>query len=345
MPLPGAPANGGIPGTGIKGARRPGDAPGKDDMPWDYSNKTLQLFRDAIANKAGTHFGRVEDPDGEGRHGSIACGDAMDFSFRVNRDPDDPMKDRIVEARYQTFGCTSAIASSEAMCRMIEERAITPVEALQIKNADIVDYLEGLPPQKLHCSVMGAEALQAAVVDWARRRGVPLESLGIEMERLEEDEGRVVCKCFNLTEPYVRRKVKELGLRTIEEITAAIKAGGACTSCHHEPGGLQDILNETWGVPPPDPATSAPEAPAASVRERTPFQLAKEIERVIDASVRPRLVSEGGDIEIVEIRERKVFCRLLGFCSSCAGAGQTMRFVVEDALRRQVDPEIEVIPL
>lgn len=314
-------------------------------MPWDYSNKTLQLFRDAIANKAGTHFGRVENPDGEGRHGSISCGDAMDFSFRVERDADDPRKDRIVEARYQTFGCTSAIASSEAMCRMIEERAITPVEALQIKNADIVDYLEGLPPQKLHCSVMGAEALQAAVVDWARKRGVPLESLGIELERLEEDEGRVVCKCFNLTEPYVRRKVKELGLRTIEEITAAIKAGGACTSCHHEPGGLQDILNETWGAPSPEPTMPAPEAASASPRERTPFQLAKDIERVIDASVRPRLVGEGGDIEIVEIREKKVFCRLLGFCSSCAGAGQTMRFVVEDALRRQVDPEIEVIPL
>lgn len=313
-------------------------------MPWDYSNKTMQLFRDAIANKAGTHFGRVENPDGEGRHGSISCGDAMDFSFRVERHPDDPKKDRIVEARYQTFGCTSAIASSEAMCRMIEERTITPVEALQIKNADIVDYLDGLPPQKLHCSVMGAEALQAAVVDWARRRGVGLEELGIEPDRLEEDEGRVVCKCFNLTEPYVRRKVKELGLRTIEEITAAIKAGGACTSCHHEPGGLQDILNETWGESAVAPEAPPPEA-AASPRVRTPYQLAKEIERAIDVSVRPRLRSEGGDIEIVEIREKKVFCTLLGVCSGCAGAGQTMRFVVEDTLRRQVDPEIEVIPL
>lgn len=312
-------------------------------MPWDYSNKTLQLFRDAIANKAGTHFGRVENPDGEGRHGSISCGDAMDFSFRVDRHAEDPLKDRIVEARYQTFGCTSAIASSEAMCRMIEERAITPVEALQIKNADIVDYLDGLPPQKLHCSVMGAEALQAAVVDWARRRGVPLERLGIDPETLEEDEGRVVCKCFNLTEPYVRRKVKELNLRTIEEITSAIKAGGACTSCHHEPGGLQDILNETWGEPAPA-AAPPPEAPP-SPRERTPYQLAKEIERAIDSSVRPRLQGEGGDIEIVEIREKKVFCRMLGVCSGCQGAGQTMRFVVEDALRRQVDPEIEVIPL
>ena len=184
-------------------------------MPWDYSSKVMQLFRDAIAGKAGTHFGSVPEPDGEGRHGSLQCGDAMEFTFRVERSPGNPREDRIVQARYQTFGCTSAIASSEALCRMLEERKVTPIQALSIRNADIVDYLDGLPPQKLHCSVMGAEALQAAVVDWARRREVPLADLGIDPAQLEEDEGRVVCKCFNLTEPYVRRKVKELNLRTI----------------------------------------------------------------------------------------------------------------------------------
>lgn len=312
-------------------------------MAWDYSNKTMQLFRDAIANKAGTHFGRVQNPDGEGRHGSLSCGDAMDFTFRVKKDPVDPLKDRIVEARYETFGCTSAIASSEALCRLIEEKSVTPVEALKIKNADIVNYLDGLPPQKLHCSVMGAEALQAAVVDWAKRRGVPISELGIDVEQLEEDEGRVVCKCFNLTEPYIRRKVKELNLRTIEEISTAIKAGGSCTSCHHGPGGLQDILNDIWGEQTPVKEPPAQVVPA--FRERSPYQLAKEIERVIDTSVRPRLIGEGGDIEIIEIRDKKVFCRLLGTCSACQGAGQTMRFVVEDTLKRQVDPEIEVIQL
>jgi NifU-like protein len=314
-------------------------------MSWDYSNKTLQLFRDAIAQAAGTHFGRIDDPDGEGRHGSMSCGDAMEFTFRVRKDDKDPLKDRIVEARYQTFGCTSAIASSEALCHLIEEKEITPIEALQIRNADIVDYLEGLPPQKLHCSVMGAEALQAAVVDWARRREVPFEDLGIDPDQLQEDEGRVVCRCFNLTEPYVRRKVKELNLRTIDEIIGAIKAGGACTSCHHEPGGLQDILNETWGTDGTEAMPAAAVDSGAARLERTPYQLAKEIERVIEQGVRPRLQGDGGDIEIVEIREKKVFCRLLGMCAGCRGAGQTMNFVVEDALRRQVDPEIEVIPL
>ena len=320
-------------------------------MPWDYSNKVMQLFRDAIAGKAGTHFGRVETPDGQGHHGSMQCGDAMEFTFRVDRTGDDPKLDRIVEARYQTFGCTSAIASSEALCRMLEERKITPIEAIAIKNADIVDYLEGLPPQKLHCSVMGAEALQAAVVDWARKRDVPLSDLGIDPAQLQEDEGRVVCHCFTLTEPYIRRKVKELNLKSIEEISAAIKAGGACTSCHHEPGGLQDILNDVWGVQPapvasanvplPEPSPSTP----AGRNARTPYQLAKEVERVVDKVIRPRLALEGGDIEIVEIRDKKVFCRLLGVCAACVGAQQTLNFVVEDSLRQNVDPEIEVIPV
>jgi NifU-like protein len=320
-------------------------------MPWDYSNKVMQLFRDAIAGKSGTHFGRVETPDGLGHHGSMQCGDAMEFTFRVDRTGDDPKADRIVEARYQTFGCTSAIASSEALCRMLEERKVTPIEAISIKNADIVDYLDGLPPQKLHCSVMGAEALQAAVVDWARKRNVPLADLGIDPSQLVEDEGRVVCHCFTLTEPYIRRKVKELNLKSIDDISAAIKAGGACTSCHHEPGGLQDILNDVWGVAPapvvspmvplPEPTTQ----PAGGRNARTPYQLTKEIERVVEKVIRPRLALEGGDIEIVEIRDKKVFCRLLGVCAACVGAQQTLNFVVEDSLRQNVDPEIEVIPV
>ena len=308
-------------------------------MPWDYSDKTRELFLDAVAGKEGTHMGAISEPDGVGNHGSIACGDAMAFTFKVERHPEDPRRDQIIEARYQTFGCTSAIASSEALCRLLEGRKLTPIEALGIRNADIVDYLDGLPPQKLHCSVMGAEALQAAIVDWARRRDVSLAELGIEPDQLDEDEGRVACRCFNLTEPYIRRKVTEMSLKTIDEITAAIKAGGACTACHHEPGGLQDILDEVWGK-------TAPAVPAAAEdrkSERTPFQLAKEVERVIESVVRPRLASEGGDIEIVDIRDKKVYCRLMGMCSGCAGASQTLQLVVEDSLIEHVDPELKVI--
>ena len=315
-------------------------------MPWDYSDKTRQLFLDAVSGKEGTHLGAIEEPDGIGRHGSISCGDAMEFTFRVERDEDDPRKDRIVETRYQTFGCTSAIAASEALCQVLEAEQRTPIDALAVKNADIVDFLDGLPPQKLHCSVMGAEALQAAVVDWARKREVSLDELGLNPEQLDEDEGRVVCRCFNLTEPYLRRKISEMKLKTIDEITAAVKAGGACTACHHEPGGLQDMLTEIWGEDTGTAAKGADDSPAAGgikATERTPYQLTKEIERAIDAQVRPRLQLDGGDLEIIEIRDKLVYCRLIGVCAGCAGAGDTVRYVVEDTLRAAVDPEIEVI--
>ena len=114
-------------------------------MTWNYSQKTTDLFMAAVQGKPGTHLGEIEDADGFGEHGSIACGDALRFTFRVNRHPDDPAKDRITEARYLTFGCTSAIAASEALCAIIEEGNFTPIEALDVTNADIVEFLEGLP--------------------------------------------------------------------------------------------------------------------------------------------------------------------------------------------------------
>ena len=216
-------------------------------MAWEYSEKTKQLFMDAVHGKPGTHLGEIEDPDGFGEHGSIACGDSMRFTFRVKRHPSDPTQDVITSARYLTFGCTSAIAASEALCCLIEQGGYTPIQALKVQNQDIVDFLEGLPQQKIHCSVMGAEALESAVFNWAQKRGVDLARLGIDLHAEEQGEGRIVCKCFSLSEPYIRRKIKELNLHTIPEITAAIKAGGACMSCHHVPGGLQDLLDETWG--------------------------------------------------------------------------------------------------
>lgn len=75
-------------------------------MGWDYSEKTKQIFLDAVQGKPGTHLGEIENADGIGEHGSIACGDALRFTFRVQRHPTDPKQDVITEARYLTFGCT-----------------------------------------------------------------------------------------------------------------------------------------------------------------------------------------------------------------------------------------------
>lgn len=317
-------------------------------MVWDYSEKTKQLFMDAVLGKPGTHLGEIENPDGMGEHGSIACGDAMRFTFRVRRHLTDPTQDVITEAKYLTFGCTSAIASSEALCAIIEQGSYTPITALKIRNSDIVEYLHGLPQQKIHCSVMGAEALEAAVFNWAQRRGVDLKSLGIDIHDQETEEGRIVCKCFSLTEPYIKRKIRELSLRSIPEITNAIKAGGGCTSCHHVPGGLQDLLDQVWqGKPATAPAVAQPfvilPAEVREVPELSPYQFAKKVEKLIDEYIRPSLRADGGDVEILDIKGTLVYCRLSGACSGCLGSGQTLKLMIERTLKDQVDERIRVI--
>jgi NifU-like protein len=315
-------------------------------MAWEYSEKTKRLFMDAVHGKPGTHLGEIEEPDGLGEHGSIACGDALRFTFRVRRDPDDPARDIIIEARYLTFGCTSAIAASEALCALIEQQERTPIEALRITNRDIVDYLEGLPDQKIHCSVMGAEALEAAVFNWAQKRGVDLKAHGVELKERDENEGRIVCKCFSVAEPYLRKKIVELGLKTIAEITNAIKAGGACTSCHHAPGGLQDLLDEIWGrkTPPAKPAeAAAPPGLPDEGRPASPYQIGRSVDRVIEEVVRPMLRKDGGDIEIVDIKDSTVYASLQGACAGCPGAQMTLKMMVEHTLKDRVDERIRVV--
>ncbi len=340
-------------------------------MAWEYSEKTKQLFMDAVQGKPGTHLGEIENPDGLGEHGSIACGDALRFTFRVEKNPNDPTKDIITEARYLTFGCTSAIAASEALCAMIEGKRLTPIESLKITNQDIVDFLDGLPEQKIHCSVMGAEALEAAVFNWAQKRGVNLEALGVDIHASEQEEGRVVCKCFTLTEPYIKRKIKELNLKTIPEITGAIKAGGACMSCHYAPGGLQDLLNEVWGKDEAASAavraaekgeplpglpvlsalnvvdtigvSAAPKDEAVGTEGISAFQFSKKIERLLDEYIRPLIKRDGGDVALVDIKGTTVYVELKGACAGCAGAGQTLKYLIEKTLKDQVDEHIRVV--
>jgi NifU-like protein len=208
-------------------------------MAWNYSEKTQQLFMDAVQGKPGTHLGEIEEPDGLGEHGSIACGDALRFTFAVERHPSDPTKDVISEAKYLTFGCTSAIAASEALCAIIEQGGYSPIQALEISNQDIVAFLEGLPDQKIHCSVMGAEALEAAVFDWARKRGVDLELLGIDQREEEREEGRLLCECFSVTEPYLRSPTPS---RRAGLACPATTFPAGCRTSSMKPGALLRVI-------------------------------------------------------------------------------------------------------
>ena len=186
---------------------------------WDYTEKTLDHFRNP------RNVGKIENPDGTATVGSLACGDALTFQFRLDAEG------KIAEAKFQTFGCASAIASSSALTEMVIGKTIE--EAKQITNQQIADYLGGLPPQKMHCSVMGREALEAAIKNY---------ETGANTDCNLEDEK--LCTCYDVSENEVRRVITENGLTSVEEVTNFTKAGGGCGKCL---GKIQEILAEING--------------------------------------------------------------------------------------------------
>ena len=289
-------------------------------MAWDYSDKTKELFMNAMSQKEGTHFGELEDADGVGQYGSIACGDAILFSFNVAKDERDPKKDVITTTRYKTFGCTSAIASSEALCIIIEDKKLTPIEALNISNQEIVDFLGGMPAQKIHCSVMGAEVLKEAVYDWAKKRGVELEK---DDAHEDHDDGPIACKCFTLSEPFLQEKVKEMGLKSVEEVKNATKGGAGCGVCIDAPGGIKDILKAVWGE----------QVLNESGYDTTQVDIRAKVEEVFEKFLIPEVKKRGGELELVDVKGNKVYCEV------------DEKFVsdIEEQLKNLVDPRALVI--
>lgn len=186
---------------------------------WDYTEKTLDHFRNP------RNVGKIDNPDGTATVGSLACGDALTFQFKLGEDG------KIVDAKFRTFGCASAIASSSALTEMVIGKTLE--EAKQITNQQIADYLGGLPPQKMHCSVMGREALEAAIKNY---------EIGANTDRNLEDEK--LCMCFDVSENEVRRVITENGLTSVEEVTNFTKAGGGCGGCKDR---IQAILDEING--------------------------------------------------------------------------------------------------
>ena len=290
---------------------------------WDYSDKVREHFFNP------RNAGPLDGANAVGEVGSIKCGDALRLMLKV-----DPASERIVDASFQTFGCGSAIASSSALTELVKGRTLA--EALAISNQDIADFLDGLPPEKMHCSVMGREALQAAVANY---RG--------EEWKDEHEEGALVCKCFAVDAVLIEEVVRANGLSTVEQVANYTKAGGGCASCHE---GIEEILAKVAGerctaptavakpiefkvagcapaAPPPaaEPTLATPAAPvqAAAPARLTNFQRMRKIEETIE-SIRPMLQRDHGDIEVVEIDGKNIYVNLKGACRGCMMEAQTL---------------------
>lgn len=288
---------------------------------WDYSETVKEHFYNP------RNAGAVEGANATGDVGSISCGDALRLTLKV-----DPESEIIQDAGFQTFGCGSAIASSSALTEMI--KGMTLDEALQVSNQDIADFLEGLPPEKMHCSVMGREALQAAVADY---RG--------EEWKDDHEEGALICKCFAVDAVMIEDTIRANSLRTVEEVTNYTKAGGGCSSCHE---GIEEILEAVLAEqgekfdPNAAPAQAPQPAPIAA-SGMTSLQRIKRIEMVLE-SLRPNLKADGGDVELVEVTADAIYVNMIGACSGCQLASATLGGI-QQRLLEDLGEFIKVLPI
>ncbi len=275
---------------------------------WDYSEKVKDHFF------APRNAGAVEGANAVGDVGSLSCGDALRLSLKV-----DPDTETILDAGFQTFGCGSAIASSSALTEII--KGYTLDEALKVSNQDIADYLDGLPPEKMHCSVMGREALQAAIANY---RG--------EDWKDDHEEGALVCKCFAVDEVLIEETIKANGLHTVEDVTNYTKAGGGCSACHE---GIEEILTRVLAERGEQFDPSGPAAPVLqpSQGKLSNLQRIRRIESAIEA-IRPNLQRDHGDVELIDVDGKNVYVKMTGACAGCQMAAVTLdgiqQRIVED---------------
>ena len=292
---------------------------------WDYSEKVKEHFYNP------KNAGAVPEANATGDVGSLSCGDALRLTLKV-----DPESEVILDAGFQTFGCGSAIASSSALTEII--KGMTIDEALKVSNQDIADYLDGLPPEKMHCSVMGREALQAAVANYRGEEWVD-----------DHEEGALVCKCFAVDAVLIEDTIRANNLKTVAEVTNYTKAGGGCSSCHE---GIEEILTkvmaekgETYDpeAPAPIPAIAAmAEAPAPAAGGMTNLQRIRRIEMVIE-SIRPQLKADGGDVELVEVAGNTIYVNMTGACSGCQMAAMTLGGI-QQRLMEELGEFLKVVP-
>ena len=277
---------------------------------WEYTDK----LKDHFFNPR--NVGEIDDPDGIGEVGSLACGDALKLTFKLDENG------KIKDAKFKTFGCASAIATSSVLTEMI--KGLTLDEVAKVTNKDIADYLGGLPEQKMHCSVMGREALEAAIENY---RGGD--------KKKHELEGNVVCTCFGVTDKEIERVIRENDLTTVEEVTNYCKAGGGCGGCQGE---IEKMIEKIQ----PDEIKQSPVTVARRAGKLTNIRKIQLIQQTINEQIRPALRTHGGNIELIDVEGNKVIVAFRGMCAQCKLAEYTMKDVIETKLREFVSEELFV---
>lgn len=276
---------------------------------WDYSEKVMDHYRHP------RNVGTIENADAVGTAGSLVCGDQLKIYLKIENNI-------VTDAKFQTFGCGSAVASSSILTEMIIGKTIEEVR--KITNKDIADQLDGLPPEKMHCSVMGYEALEDALKDYRADGYIPMDEIK------DETKEKMICTCFQVTDKVIIDAIKANGLKTVEEVTNYTKAGGACGRCKAD---IQKVIDNYYnGIEEADVK-----------KELTPTQFILKVNSIIESQISPELVKDGGDIELVDIKDKDIYVKLKGMCSGCKNSTMTLKVFVESTLQKALGDDIKVI--
>lgn len=267
-------------------------------------------------------------------YGAESCGDAVRLYWAVDKETE-----KIVKARFKSFGCGTAIASSDMMVELCLGKTVD--EAVKITNLDVEAALRddpdtpAVPPQKMHCSVMAYDVIKEAVALYK----------GIDRHSLDEEE--MVCECARVTLKTIQDVIRINDLKTVKEITDYTKAGAFCKSCI-KPGGheqrkyyLEDILKETRAK------MEGEKKKEAQFHEMSIFQKGKILENFFDAEIRPMLKRDGGNVEIMDLTEdgekTTVTIGYLGACLGCASSTSGTFNAIEMIVKEKLDESIEVV--
>ena len=277
--------------------------------------------------------------------GAESCGDAVRLYWAVEES-----SDRILESKFKSFGCGTAIASSDVMAELCIGKTVD--QAVKITNIDVEFALRdnadtpAVPPQKMHCSVMAYDVIKKAAAEYK----------GVDMESFEQEQ--IICECARVSLATLKDVIKINKLTTIEQITDYTKAGAFCKSCI-KPGGheakdvyLVDVLADMLAEREQEKlktAADASESGQLTFDKMTLVQRIKAIDSVLDSDIRPMLVMDGGNMEIIDIKENiphyDLYIRYLGSCSGCSPGSTGTLYAIESVLQQKIDENIRVLPI